>query len=333
MKSLAGPTTRPPAQLARSEVLNSTWAQTAHTWSAALHAASARHRRRSDPVALAAGLLTSLPPHVVIALHRFRADGSPNNALLLRGICPVPLDLPATPATVTPRSTARVVDAAALLLLALSLPLGEPFTFRSLHEGRLVQHVLPVPGREDTQTGASSTAALDWHVEDGFTDDRCDYFALLCLRGHPGALTVLSPARHLDLDPADIAVLRAPRYLLVPDDAHDGADTSAPTPVPILTGPAADPEICFGEGDVHLADPADNRGAAALRALSAALDRGAIGHELRPGDVLVADNRRTVHGRTTFAPRYDGTDRWLLRTMTCASLRAHRRRGALRALG
>ncbi|MEV6279097.1 TauD/TfdA family dioxygenase [Nocardia sp. NPDC051832] len=320
------------ARLARSEVVTSTWTQSAHTWSAALRAADRRHRV-VDPAVLAAGLITSLPPQVVVALHRFRTVGSPNNALLLRGVGPVLTDLPATPAAVDPRTTSRVVDAAALLLLALSLPLGEPFTFRSLHGGRLVQHVVPVPGRESTQTGASSTAALDWHVEDGFTDDRCDYFGLLCLRGHPGAVTVLSPARGLDLDPADVATLRAPRYLLVPDDAHDGADTGARIPVPILAGPPEDPEICFGEGDVRLAYPGDHRAAAALRALTAALDRGAVGHELAPGDVLIADNRRTVHGRTTFHPRYDGTDRWLLRTMTCASIRAHRRRGALRALG
>ncbi|WP_019931473.1 TauD/TfdA family dioxygenase [Nocardia sp. BMG111209] len=320
------------ARAADGEVVTASWDQAARTWSAALRAAD-RHRRAADPAVLAASLLTSLPAQVVVALHRFRIEGSPNNALVLRGICPVLTDLPATPATVTPRTTTRTVEAAALLLLALTLPLGEPFTFRSLHDGRLVQHVVPVPGRESTRTGASSTAALGWHVEDGFTDDRCDYFGLLCLRGHPGVLTVLSPARRLDLDAADIATLRAPRYLLVPDDAHVDADISEQTPVPILTGPAEDPEICFGEGDVCPADPADQRAAAALHALTRALDRGAIGHELRPGDVLIADNRRTVHGRNTFRPRYDGTDRWLLRAMTCASIRAHRRRGAQRALG
>ncbi|MCX4093385.1 TauD/TfdA family dioxygenase [Nocardia sp. alder85J] len=317
---------------AHGEVVTSTWDQAARTWSAALRAAD-RHRRSADPAVVAASLLTSLPPHVVVALHRFRIQGSPNNALLLRGICPVLTDLPATPATVTPRTTTRTVEAAALLLLALTLPLGEPFTFRSLHEGRLVQHVVPVPGREGTQTGVGSTAALDWHVEDGFTDDRCDHFGLLCLRGHPGVFTVLSPARRLDLDPADLATLRAPRYLVAPDDAHVGARIGEQTPAPVLTGPPEDPEICFGEGDVRPADPADRRAAAALRALTTALDHGAIGHELRPGDVLIADNRRIVHGRTTFRPRYDGADRWLLRAMTCASIRAHRRRGARRALG
>jgi L-asparagine oxygenase len=36
---------------------------------------------------------------------------------------------------------------------------------------------------------------------------------------------------------------------------------------------------------------------------------------LRTGDVLVLDNRKLVHGRKSFQARYDGTDRWLLRTL------------------
>jgi L-asparagine oxygenase len=37
------------------------------------------------------------------------------------------------------------------------------------------------------------------------------------------------------------------------------------------------------------------------------------GHVLEPGDVLVIDNRTTVHGRSAFEPRFDGTDRFLVR--------------------
>ncbi|MFG1793216.1 TauD/TfdA family dioxygenase [Nocardia sp. NPDC049149] len=316
--------------LAPDEVVTLTRREAAHLWTAALRAA--RHAT-ADPVEAAAGLLTSLPTRAIVTLHRFRTAGAAHNALLLRGVCANLKDLPATPPTVTPHGAMPMVDAAALLLLALSLPLGEPYTFRSLHDGRLVQHIIPVPGHERAQTSAGSRAALQWHVEDGFTENRCDYFGLLCLRGHPGAVTILAPARRLDLPDDVVAVLREPRFVIAPDTAHDLPAHSVLPVVPILTGPATDPEICFGEEDARPAHPGDRQAAAALTALTAALDRAAIGHELRPGEVLLADNRRTVHGRTVFHPRYDGTDRWLLRTMTCASVRAHRRRGACRALG
>ncbi|MEU7138139.1 TauD/TfdA family dioxygenase [Nocardia sp. NPDC046473] len=319
-------------RLAPSEVVRLTRSEAARVWTAALRAVG-EQRAGEDPVEAAAGLITSLPPRAIVALHRFRTAGAVHNALLLRGVCADLTDLPATPATVTPDGSMPMVEAAALLLLAVSLPLGEPFTFRTLHDGRLVQHVIPVPGHESTQTSAGSLTTLQWHVEDGFTENRCDYFGLLCLRGHPGAVTVLAPARHLDLADEIVAVLREPRFVIEPDTAHDLPGRPELPAVAVLTGPATDPEICFGEADARPADPNDHAAAAALQALTAALDRAAIGHELRPGDVLLADNRRTVHGRTVFHPRYDGTDRWLLRAMTCGSVRAHRRRGASRALG
>jgi L-asparagine oxygenase len=42
---------------------------------------------------------------------------------------------------------------------------------------------------------------------------------------------------------------------------------------------------------------------------------------LEPGDLLVIDNNRAVHGRTRFTPRYDGLDRWLLRSFITKDLR------------
>src|SRR5205814_1248723 len=42
---------------------------------------------------------------------------------------------------------------------------------------------------------------------------------------------------------------------------------------------------------------------------------------LRPGDLLILDNKRAVHGRRPFVPRYDGTDRWLKRVNLTADLR------------
>ena len=36
----------------------------------------------------------------------------------------------------------------------------------------------------------------------------------------------------------------------------------------------------------------------------------------RWSQILTIDNKTTVHGRTPFQPRYDGTDRWLQRVLT-----------------
>jgi L-asparagine oxygenase len=149
-------------------------------------------------------------------------------------------------------------------------------------------------------------------------------------------------------------VLREPRFVVAPDIAHltgldaptshvgEGSVADAvggqTTPAgalrraPVLAGPAEDPEICFDAVYQRPGDPADAAAADALAVLAQAIDRVVVGHVLEPGQVLIADNRRVVHGRTLFQPRYDGNDRWLLRAMVCSDIRAHRRRGAVRAL-
>ena len=41
---------------------------------------------------------------------------------------------------------------------------------------------------------------------------------------------------------------------------------------------------------------------------------------LKPGDVLLMDNRKGAHGRTAFTAFYDGHDRWLQRVYVRRSL-------------
>jgi hypothetical protein len=40
---------------------------------------------------------------------------------------------------------------------------------------------------------------------------------------------------------------------------------------------------------------------------------------LRAGGMLLVDNRRSVHSRSSFAARFDGTDRWLRRMMVATA--------------
>ena len=36
-------------------------------------------------------------------------------------------------------------------------------------------------------------------------------------------------------------------------------------------------------------------------------------YNLKPGDIILIDNNRTVHGRSPFFPNYNGYDRFLIR--------------------
>jgi L-asparagine oxygenase len=277
-------------------------------------------------VAAAAAVPRLLPRAVLQAVHRYRSGATGDDVLLVRGLLPADVDFGPTAASSTAPLAGEEVQRAALLLLGTVLLVGEPFNFRTLYGGKVVQHVVPVPTMEYTQTGESSGGTLDWHVEDGFSEDRCDHFALLCLNGAGAAATDYAAARDLRL-PADVVeVLQQDRFEMWPDTAHV-LETVTPTRTAVLSGPEHAPELCYDAHYLHPADPADSVALDALRQLREALDQVRRSRVLGRGDLLLLDNRRGVHARTPFTPRYDGTDRWLLRTMVCSSLLAFRRRG------
>jgi L-asparagine oxygenase len=179
--------------------------------------------------------------------------------------------------------------------------------------------MIPLRGKEYQQTSQSSSGTLDWHVEDGFREDRCDHAALLCLRGDPAAASMYAQAKDLRLSPDLESTLRQTRFQLRPDTAHVMTKEVAQRQVAVLTGSGAEPEICYDTHHITPIDPADTTAAAALRELHANLDQVRISHVMETGDLLIFDNRRVVHARGPFTARFDGTDRWLLRTMICGS--------------
>lgn len=67
----------------------------------------------------------------------------------------------------------------------------------------------------------------------------------------------------------------------------------------------------------------------ALLQLGRLYEQAKQGVVLGPGDVLMIDNARTVHGRSAFIPRYDGSDRWLARMFSLSSLRGVTEMGPL----
>lgn len=262
--------------------------------------------------------VAALPDEVLRAVHRYRCGAMPGDVLLLRGLLPPDIDFGPTPSRGDVIPDGGSAQCAALYLLAVMLLVGEPFNFRTFYRGLLVQQVVPTPRKAYTQTGESSAGMLDWHVEDGFTAERCDHFGLLCVRGAPGANTLYACTSDIALPEQVLATLREPRFLMLPDTAHTLSEWHA-QPMAVLRGQGAAQEICF---DAHYlsAVAGDDAAAAALGQLRGALDRAQRAHELTRGDLIILDNRRVVHARSPFKARYDGTDRWLMRTMVCASI-------------
>ena len=268
----------------------------------------------------AATVLQVLPPDLVSALVAFRTYGSSDDAFVVRGLLPNTVDYGPTPEHWSLRAQAKPSFESELCLAALTTLLGDLFSFSSEHEGNLIQNIVPQKSDPYAQTTYGSATFLEWHVEHAFADMRCDYAALLCLRGDPEAATTISAVRHMHIDEPHRTTLFEPRFLVAPDDEQECGPVEH-GPVAVLTGSPEDPFIRLDPLFMTPLDPADHAAAGALAHITECIPDAARQHVLVPGDLMVLDNRRVVHGRTAFTPRFDGTDRWLQKAFVSSSLR------------
>ncbi|MFE0362833.1 TauD/TfdA family dioxygenase [Streptomyces sp. C1-2] len=226
----------------------------------------------------------------------------------------------------TPAGWATAGDSAAewdVILLLLATAMGHPIAWEGQQEGRFVHNIVPAPGHEEEQTGASSTVLLSPHTEDAFHPGRAHLLLLACMRNHDAVATTAASVRKVRLDADDVALLSRPVLPILPDDAYAEARSFAGEPprVSVLWQTESGPTLRYDPAYTPLdRAPADYR--AAYDRLTAELERVSVAVVLEPGDVLVVDNDQVVHGRVPFEPRYDGTDRWLKR----ASVRVPGRR-------
>jgi L-asparagine oxygenase len=265
--------------------------------------------------------ISVLPASLLGALRAFRRYGNPDGALLVHGL-PV-FEVPPTPAD--PRQAVGTRITAAGLLGIIAAVLGDQYGFKPELNGQIIQDIVPVAGFEDTQQSVSSTTELYTHVELAFTDDRADHLALFCLRADHERVagTTLSPIELiLPLLSADtIEILGQYRFKTTVDMSFlRGIGSAEPIyagPIRVFSGSAGRPRI---RADFAETSGTDDEAQAALDELRRAAEKRASAIRLEPGDLLVIDNHHAFHGRTPFAARWDGQDRWLLRTSTTRDL-------------
>ncbi|WP_134662748.1 MULTISPECIES: TauD/TfdA family dioxygenase [unclassified Amycolatopsis] len=261
----------------------------------------------------------ALPTRIGAALRRFRHDAGEDGVLLVKGLPLGPL--PPTPGRYD--SLQMYATQPAALLVSLALCIGEPVGFADEKGGSLVHDVVPVPGMADFPGNAGS-APLTLHVENAFHPHRPDVVGLLCLRNDhddAAALRTASGRRAVRLlDSGTVDVLREPRFVTEAPASFGSGETAA-EPHAVLYGSVEDPSVRVDFTSTHATDGA---AAGALAELSWALEEVRTDLVLAPGDLALVDNRVALHGRSRFAPRHDGTDRWLHRVFVHVDFRASR---------
>jgi len=209
-----------------------------------------------------------------------------------------------------------------VVLDALARQLGTPVGYAPEQGGDRVQNLVPTREGAARQVSTSSSVLLELHTEAAFHPFRPDFLLLLCLRGDPGAGTTYATADAIAalLHQSILQTLAQPRFTTGIDESYiDGGAAAA-------WRTEAHPVLWQGEDgrwfcrfDAALTQGLDADASAALAAMGAAARCALRTVVLATGDLLVIDNARVVHGRTPYEPRFDGSDRWLQRSLVVRS--------------
>jgi L-asparagine oxygenase len=253
-----------------------------------------------------------VPAHVRAAVLNFSDVGSEVGILVVRGLI-VDDDLVDTPLDNKGGFGAKTVFAKQMAVIAQLL--GSMVAYEAEGNGHLIQDMVPNPKLATTQQSQGSKVELEAHTEQCFSEHRPDYVILGCLRGDPDAATLAFSARKLSalMTAEEQEKLRQPLWATTIDESFQPyiPDPDAVRgPYPILDGPTDDPYILVDQDLMHgITAPAQKLLEKVVEVYVANRD----GHVLQPGDLLMLDNLRAMHGRTSYSPRFDGKDRFIAR--------------------
>jgi L-asparagine oxygenase len=258
-----------------------------------------------------------LPAHICRKLLAMRLGVVTPTYLLIKGF-PIDNDLPPTPIDGSWKND-KVTYISEAVLFGLAMMLGIPFGFVLEKDGRLLNQITPVPGKENSQSSASATNTLGYHTEIAYHDGlRPRFLILVCIRQdkEKQAATNIVDMRRVISNLPEWAVdeLRKHQFMFkIPDSFSNSSEWAAPKP--ILSGSLDNPEVIF---DAKACKVIYDRkmGVYALALLEEEMNKPQynVAIKLEPGDALIIPNYYVVHGRSYFEPNWDGLDRWLIRT-------------------
>lgn len=218
------------------------------------------------------------------------------------------------------------------ILLGHATAFGFPISFSQEQNGAVTQNVFPIQNTESMQISTSSKVELGLHTETAFHRFKPSAILLLCLRGDPNAVTTYAYVDDIakQLKPATLSTLTRLWFTTSIDESfRTNGERDMEITCSILDEVVSDTtdryasrinpiyNICFDEA---LMKGTNEQAIEALGQLQDAVKYCTRQIVLKTGDLLVLNNKTTIHGRRPFTARYDGTDRWVQRMLVIDSI-------------
>jgi len=268
-----------------------------------------------------------IPTRIALLLREFSFRGSETGFLLIRfppgfddhNLPPTPLDNKSKVG-----ETTRLARIQAIIVSSIS----DLVAYEAEGYGRLFQDVVPVKSMASDQTSVGSNVELEIHTEQAFSKLRPDILSLACLRGDPHAMTHILPVQRIiqNLGINEVKIARESLWKTGVDlsfklNGNEFLEGDVRGPLPIIHGSESDPWLTFDQDLMFGETPEASE---MIHQIVNVYYAHRISHNLVPGEIALIDNRRAVHGRSPFFPRYDGKDRFLTRCFGTMNYEASR---------
>lgn len=261
-----------------------------------------------------------LPDRLIELLNDFASKGTDSGTMLFDGLAveqipPTPPDNRSHLGESTPLARVQAI---------VNHACGQMLAYEAEGFGCLYQDMVPNRAMATTQTSMGSRVELELHTEQAFSKLRPDILSLACLRGHPDAKTYVLPA-HLLMEQLTVferELLRQPLWMTEVDPSfrlagHEFLDGIERGPLPIIAGAEDDPTVVF---DQDLMRGITEQAQEMVRRVTEIYQSHRHAHTLTPGQILLVDNVRSVHGRSPFSPAFDEHDRFIIRSFAVRDL-------------
>lgn len=237
--------------------------------------------------------------------------GKKSRPLILLQNCPIIgiNGLPLTPIT-SKKSEEKDHISEYFMLAIADLINASPYLIKNVRDGNIINQVIPID--PNSISGSGSKVPFNLHNEVVHESIVPDFFLLLCLRGNPFAKTNYCFIEDIlkYLPPKIIEELQKPNFLMKSGDKSVFKEAKE-FQCPILTKDE------LGSDEIRLnvapnrCEGLTNEANFALNYIKHCLQTNIPIHDvtLSQGDTLLVNNKRTLHGRSSFDENYKSNSR------------------------